>query len=214
MFAKAFIVAATFLVEQASPATAPKATPVVAPAAPALPHPAAPLVDPASIGPATGPAALLTVADGPSAELVAKVQSFYQSTGSSPPSSAEYTNRPVSTPAEGRRIVKPGRCAGTTRAVEPGRASTSDRRDRWMVEYDTKQFARQALSENTAPVAMPSCPAGDRREFTAFIERTSKYPVRPRPQAHPKPSAHTRAVPGRRSANFRPQSIVISGTAM
>ena len=152
MFAKAFIVAATFLVEQASPATI--------------------------------PAAPLTVAAGPSAaELVTKVQSFYQSTGKFTAKFRQnYTNKAGfnTEPKDGRIYVKkPGKMRWDYKGKSsPVRASyLTDGTNAWMVEYDNKQFGRQALTENTAPVAITFLSGkGDlAREFNAFIEPNSKY---------------------------------------
>jgi len=113
MFAKAFIVAATFLVEQRSPAHKVPAL-VVAPKVPApvtAPGPA-PIADPVHIGPAGMPAA--PSVNGPSAdELVTKVQSFYQSTNRfTAKFRQDYTNKAgFDTPAkDGKMYVKkPGK---------------------------------------------------------------------------------------------------------
>jgi outer membrane lipoprotein carrier protein len=183
MFAKAFIVAATFLAEQRSAATAPK-TPVVAVPAPTpVPVPApAPIVDPVHIGPAGAPAA--PALTGPTAaDLVAKVQSFYQNTTRfSAKFRQNYTNKAGfgSKVKDGKIYVKkPGRMRWDYKGnSSPIRASyLTDGTNAWMVEYDNKQYFRDKISESTAPVAITFLSGkGDlRTEFTAELDTTNKY---------------------------------------
>jgi outer membrane lipoprotein carrier protein len=189
MFAKAFIVAASFLVEQRSPtprapglAVAPKAPPAVTAPAGTPPAPA-PLADPVHIGPAGMPAAP-GLAAGPTAdELVAKVQAFYQNTGRfTAKFRQDYTNKAgfPSPPKDGKIYVKkPGKMRWDYKGKSsPIRSSyLTDGSNAWLVEYDNHQYGKQKLTENTAPVAITFLSGkGDlRTEFKAEVDRNSQY---------------------------------------
>lgn len=174
MFAKAFMIACTVAV-QSSPA--PQAQPVLATAPAARPAPATPAApaplplpvpaEPASVAnpfeapmiEVSVPMTPTRVAAASATRVVADVQKFYNQTKQYQAIFRQtYTNK-----AFGQKTVKDGKVyikkPGKMRWEYKGKKGlrslfVSDGTNAWMVEFDNKQYAHQALNNSVLPVAI------------------------------------------------------------
>ena len=193
MFAQAFILAATMMVETpaAAPAKAPPKAPAVtrvAPAPVATPAPAP--IEPQSVASPFElpllhlalPLAPTRVAQVDARALVGKVQAFYNDTKSySAAFRQTYTNKAFGqkTTKDGKvYIKKPGKMRwGYKGARGPRSSFIADGNTAWMVEYDNKQYAQQSLENSVLPVAITFLSGkGDlTRDFVPTIDTSGHY---------------------------------------
>jgi len=193
MFAQAFILAATMMVE--TPAAAPAQAPSKAPAITDVAPDPAPAPTPAPIAPQSVaspfelpllhvalPMAPARVAQVDATALVAKVQSFYNDTKSySAAFRQTYTNKAFGqkTTKDGKvYIKKPGKMRWDYKGARGPRSSfIADGATAWMVEYDNKQYAQQSLKDSVLPVAITFLSGkGDlTKDFVPSIDTSGRY---------------------------------------
>lgn len=193
MFAQAFILAATMMVETpaAAPAQAPsKAPAIVHVASTPAPAPAPTPAEPQSVASpfqlpllhVAVPMAPTRVAQLDARALVGKVQAFYNHTKSySAAFRQTYTNKAFGqkTTKDGKvYIKKPGKMRWDYKGARGPRSSfIADGNTAWMVEYDNRQYAQQSLKNSVLPVAITFLSGkGDlTKDFVPTIDTSGRY---------------------------------------
>jgi outer membrane lipoprotein-sorting protein len=192
MFAKAFMIAATVMVQSpAAPAPGPvlakvPAAPARTPAAPALP--ALPTPEPISIAtpfrlPLAPSDPTRVAAATPANQIVGKVQAFYKNTTQFTAAFRQtYINKGFGDKSikDGRLYVqKPGKMRWDYQGKGKGLRSSfiSDGTTAWLVDFDNKQYAVKTLNDSIEPVAISFLYGKGNllTDFSASVDKSNRY---------------------------------------
>lgn len=217
MFAKAFMIAATVMVQSpTAPAPGPVLAKLPAPArtAPAPAPVPAPTPTSASIAtpfdlPLAPRMPLEVAAATPASQIVSKVQAFYKNTTQfSAVFRQTYVNKGFGDKSikDGRLYVqKPGKMRWDYQGKGKGPRSSfvSDGTTAWLVDFDNKQYAVKKLDESVEPVAISFLHGKGNllTEFNASMDTTNRFGT--------KTDRVVKLIPKKPSAQYRELYLVV-----